>query len=175
MHARIALICLLTASVVMTPVRASAQRAPARTSSSMQVPVAVRVSVPTQRPTLTFGRLAAQSGWGFLGGLAGLTVVGLPLALASWDSANPISEDAAVAMMGIAYLAGTTAGIHRAGRNQEMRGNAIATVGGVLAGLVLAGATIQVDDEGYAEPNLLIFVAPAIGGTTGYALTRTAR
>jgi hypothetical protein len=40
---------------------------------------------------------------------------------------------------------------------------------------VLAGATVQADDEGAAEPNILIFVLPSIGGTAGYALTRRGR
>jgi hypothetical protein len=142
-----------------------------------QSPVRLSVTLPLERPGVNTRGLLAQTGAGIVGGLAGMGAVGIPLMLAAWG--NSVNEAVGITLLGGAYFTGTVAGIHYAGRAQGMRGNPWATAGGILGGLVLAGAAMQpfIDDEGNVEgpAPLLAFVAPSMGGTAGYAMTRSAR
>jgi hypothetical protein len=165
---------VLAASCLLAP--SAAVHAQAGSGSALgRVPLTIAVRVPAARPALSVGDFLLQAGGGAVGGLAGMFAVGVPLMMANWSTSSPVSEDLVVGLIAGAYVAGTTAGVHYVGRRQDMRANPFATVGGALVGLVLAGATVQADEEGYAEPNPLIFIAPALGGATGHALTRRAR
>lgn len=172
---RRATITLLAILLWATGSGAAAQSAPPR-SAALRVPISLSFSVPVGRPDFSAGSALRLAGLGALGGWGAAMVVMLPLAAASWDSdASNVEDGLVVALTGAAFLAGHTAGIHYGGRREGMRASPWATAGGVLAGLTLAGATVQADENGDAEPNLLILIAPAAGGVTGYALTRRHR
>jgi hypothetical protein len=168
---------LLAALCLAQPAAASAQAAPR--SLLERVPVSLHVKVPLQRPALSTSGVLSQVGMGMLGGFAVSTAVMLPIAMAGWDGSGP-SDAVILGLAGPAFVGGTMAGIHWAGRRQGMRGNPWATAGGVLVGLTVAGAAMQPfiseDGEEVGGPGpLLVFLLPAAGGTVGYALTRGTR
>jgi hypothetical protein len=152
------------------PATAEAQRA----ANRRVVPIGITLSlpVPAEKPSLSPQGLLHQVGFGILGTIAG-TVAGLPFVLSSSES------DLGIAMFSLAFVAGTTAGIHYAGRKEGMSANPWATSAGVLGGLVVAGAMMQpsIDDEGTSEgaAPLLVFIMPSVGGTYGFAMTRRSR
>ena len=145
--------------------------------SFAQVPITLSVTLTGGKPVLSVQGLVLQTGAGMLGGIAGMVVAGVPLMLASWDSSA--EEGLMLTLIGGAYVAGTTAGIHYAGRRQGMSGNPWATAAGTLGGLAVSGAMMQpfIDDEGNADgpAPALVFILPSVGGTSGYALTRRSR
>lgn len=165
--------CLLLAATVPHTLHA---QIPVRRAFD-RVPITLSMTLPTGKPTLTTRGFLLQTGGGMLGGLAAGTAVALPLALASWGS--PVNETLFGVLVGGAYMGGTVAGIHYVGRANGMTASPIATTGGVLGGLVLAGAAMQpfIDEQGEVSgpAPLLVFVAPSLGGTAGYALTRHVR
>lgn len=170
---------LLVASLILattTPHTLNAQSA-ARHALD-RVPITFSITLPASRPALTTRGLLLQAGAGTLAGIAAGTVVALPMAMASWGR-GPVNETLFGVLVGGAYLGGTVAGIHYAGRAQGMTGNPLATTAGIFGGLVLAGAAMQpfIDDEGEVTgpAPMLVFVLPGVGGTAGYALTRRAR
>jgi hypothetical protein len=163
------LVALLLAGATGSP--AGAQ------SRSAQTPVRLGVTLPLSKPALSGRGLLLQAGMGILGGAAGGLAAALPVMMASWD--RPVAEGVAIVLVGGGFVAGSTYGIHRAGRAQGMGASPWATTAGVVAGLTVAGALMQpfIDEEGYAEgpAPLLVFVMPSAGGTAGYALTRRDR
>jgi hypothetical protein len=168
---------LLAAVLCIAATTAADAQVPAHRAFG-RAPVTLSVTLPTGKPALSTRGLLLQSGAGMLGGLIGMSAVGLPLMFAAWGEAS-VDEGVMLVLIGGAYLGGTTAGIHYAGRAQGMKGNPWATTAGTLAGIVVGGALMQpyIDDEGNAEgpAPLLVFVVPAMGGTAGYALTRSVR
>lgn len=56
-----------------------------------------------------------------------------------------------------------------------MRANPWVTAGGVLVGTAIGGASVQGSEREPAGPAPLVFIAPGVVGTAGYALTRRAR
>jgi hypothetical protein len=165
--------CLLLAATA--PHALHAQPAARRTLD--HVPITLSVTLPTGRPTLTTRTFLLQSGAGMLGGIVAGSAVALPMAMASWG--GRYNETLFGAVIVSAYFGGTMAGIHHVGRAHGMSGNPLATAGGILGGLLLAGAAMQpsTNEEGEVTgpAPLLVFVAPGFGGAGGYALTRQAR
>jgi hypothetical protein len=141
------------------------------------LPLAVSIRAPLQRPGYTMSDFTAQSLAGALGGIAGMAVVGTPLLLMS--GGNTIPEAVLVPLLGGAYLGGTVAGVHHRGRARGMSASPWATAGGTLVGLTVAGAAMQpfIDDDGEVSgpTPLLVLILPAMGGSTGFALTRRVR
>jgi hypothetical protein len=168
-------ILLLGVLASALPATATAQNLPS--VGLERTPVRLSMTLPLAKPGVTTRGLLAQTGMGIVGGIAGAGAVGIPLMLAAWG--NEYNEAVMITLLGGAYFGGTVAGIHYSGRSQGMRGNPWATAGGILGGLVLGGAVMQpfIDDEGEVSgpAPLLVFVTPSMGGTAGYALTRSTR
>jgi hypothetical protein len=171
------LLLLLAAPLLPAPAALHAQAAGGEVRAFRGIPLVVSVPVPLRRPAYSGGDFAAQSLAGALGGIAAMAVVGTPLLLMS--GGRTIPEAVLVPVIGGAYLGGTVAGVHYSGRRRGMSASPWATAGGALVGLTLAGAAMQpfIDDEGEVSgpAPLLVWVLPAVGGTTGFALTRRAR
>lgn len=164
--------------VLVATVLCSAAPEPAEAQGPMrqaleQAPSAVARSQSIAKPALSRGGLLVQTGAGILGGMAALVPILYVTAGSGMD------EGLMLGAVGVAYTAGTTAGIHYAGRAQRMTARPWATAAGVLAGLALSGAAMQpfIDEDGNADgpAPLLVFVIPSMAGTAGYALTRRSR
>jgi hypothetical protein len=167
---------LLTAVFSSTVAAAAKAQVPVHRTTE-QVPLVLSVRLPLSKPPISSRGLLLQTGAGMLGGIAGISAVGVPLMLAFWGS--PVDETLMVFLMGGAYIAGTTAGVHHAGRRQGMSARSWATAAGTVTGLVVSGAAMQpfIDDEGNAAgpAPLLVFIVPSMGGTAGYVMTRRGR
>lgn len=156
------------------PQPASAQRSVAGVLE--HVPIGFTIGLSQGRPDVSVGGMLIQTAAGIGGGILGAMVVGVPILLGTYDNPDPIDEGLGLLAMGAAYVGGTVYGVHLAGRWSGQAANPWATTAGVLGGLVIGGAVgVEEAEDGTAEPSILIFTAPAMGGTLGYTLTRRAR
>jgi hypothetical protein len=132
------------------------------------------------RPPVTAGAVLRQTAAGTVGGVAGLAAAGTPLLFAAFSGRVERPSDAALAaMLGSGIVAGTTYGVHWAGRRDNLTAHPLATAAGVVLGaaLVLASGTplTHEGDDEYAGPNVTLLIAPALGGSAAFLLGRRAR
>jgi hypothetical protein len=176
-HATAATALLLVVFSFCGPAALHAQAPRGAAAAVRSPPLAVSIRVPLQRPGYTISDFTAQSLAGALGGIAGMAVVGTPLLLMSGGNTKP--EAVIVPLLGEPYPGGTVAGVHYRGRARAMSASPWATAGGTLVCLTVAGAAMQpfIDDDGEVSgPDpLLVLIVPAMGGSTGFALTRRVR
>lgn len=139
-----------------------------------RAPLTFSVTIPAERPPLSVGGVLTQTGAGIVGGLVGTLVVGMPAFLSGFGG-KPVPESVMIPLVLVGYGGGTMAGIHIAGGWSGQTASPWATGVGILAGLVVGGATMGTDESGAAEASALVLLLPSAGGVAGYSLTRRYR
>jgi hypothetical protein len=174
--ARSMLYLLCAFAACTAPVSARAQTPPLPVRLGVTVPLPLRQD--PARPPVTTNAVLTMAAAGAAGGAAGLVAAGIPMIFAGFAGV-PKPADAMIAgTLGGAFIAGTTLGVHWGGRQNGMRAQPLATIGGALlgAGLVaVSGVPLVSDDEDYRRPNAVLLLPPALGATGGYLLTRRPR